>query len=46
MGKLSFTEKELHENIRCVLPVVFKYIDADRIAKMCLMVGAVPLRDV
>ncbi len=46
VGKLSFTEKELLENIRCVLPVVFKYIDAERIAKMCLMVGAIPLRDV
>ena len=45
-GKLSFTEQELLANIRCVLPVVFKYIDADRIAKMCLMVDAVLVHDV
>lgn len=37
-GKLSFTDEELLENIRCVLATAFKYIDSDRISSISLKV--------
>ena len=38
VGKLSFSEQELLENILCVLPVVYKYINAENINRLALKV--------
>ena len=38
VGKLSFSEQELLENILCVLPVVYKYINAEKISRLALKV--------
>lgn len=45
IGKLSFSEEELVENIRCALPVIFKYINAKTIDRMALMVVVCDVSD-